>query len=178
MNVVYYLGVLLGTFLSMEAITWLTHRYVMHGFLWSLHRDHHQKEPGFFEKNDWFFVIFAIPSMLLIFFGTTRSIWWMQAIGFGIMAYGAAYFIVHDVIIHQRFKWFSRSKNTYVRAIKWAHKMHHKHLNKQQGESFGMLYVHKKYWEKVQRDRRLMAGKKVDYAPSAVSDDDMYASRQ
>jgi beta-carotene 3-hydroxylase len=69
------------------------------------------------------------------------------------------------VIIHQRFKWFSRSNNTYIRAIRWAHKMHHKHLHKHQGESFGMLYVHKKYWEKVRRDKQLMKGKKVEYAP-------------
>ena len=94
MNAVFYILVLLGTFLAMEGITWLTHRYVMHGFLWYLHKDHHQKEPGFFEKNDWFFVIFAVPSMCLIGFGTYNSIWWMQAIGFGIMLYGAAYFIV------------------------------------------------------------------------------------
>jgi beta-carotene 3-hydroxylase len=160
MTALYYILVLLGTFFIMEGITWLTHRYVMHGFLWYLHRDHHQKEPGFFEKNDWFFVIFAIPSMLLIGFGTYNHVWWMQAIGFGIMLYGFAYFMVHDVIIHQRFKWFSRSKNTYVRAIRWAHKMH-----KEEGESFGMLYVHKKYWEKILQDRKLMAGKKVGYAP-------------
>jgi len=88
---------------------------------------------------------------------------------FGIMAYGFAYFIVHDVIIHQRFKWFSRSNNTYVRAIRWAHKMHHKHLGKHDGESFGMLYVHKKYWEKVQRDKQLMKNRKVEYAPEAVN---------
>ena len=167
MTWIYYILVLLGTFFIMEAVTWATHRYVMHGFLWYLHRDHHQKEPGFFEKNDWFFVIFAVPSMLLIGFGTYKEIWWMQAIGFGIMLYGFAYFLVHDVIIHQRFKWFSRSKNTYVRAIRWAHKMHHRHLNKEQGESFGMLYVHKKYWEKVRRDKALMAEKKVGYAPEA-----------
>ena len=103
--------------------------------------------------------------MLLILFGTIDNVWWMQAIGFGIMAYGAAYFIVHDVIIHQRFKWFSRSRSTYVRAIRWAHKMHHKHLDKNEGESFGMLMVHKKYWEKVRRDKHLMAAKKVNYAP-------------
>ena len=91
-----------------------------------------------------------------------------QAIGFGIMLYGFAYFMVHDVIIHQRFKWLTRSNNTYVRAIRWAHKMHHKHLNKEQGESFGMLYVHKKYWDKIRRDKKLMAGnKKVEYAPEA-----------
>jgi len=92
----------------------------------------------------------------------------MQAIGFGIMAYGTGYFMVHDVIIHQRFKWFTRSNNSYVRAIRWAHKMHHKHLGRNEGESFGMLLVHKKYWDKIRRDRKLMAGnKKVEYAPSS-----------
>jgi beta-carotene 3-hydroxylase len=43
--------------------------------------------------------------------------------------------------------------------------MHHKHLGKEHGESFGMLYVHRKYWEKVRRDNRLMAERKVEYAP-------------
>ncbi len=162
MQAIYFIGILLGTFLIMEGITWLTHRFVMHGFLWYLHEDHHRKRPGFFEKNDAFFVIFAVPSMLMIFYGTyTASLWYLQPIGFGIMAYGAAYFIVHDVIIHQRFKWFSRSNSSYVRAIRWAHKMHHKHLDRNQGESFGMLLVHKKYWDKIRRDKKLMAGKAV-----------------
>lgn len=148
MTVILYIAVLLATFLVMEGVTWLTHKYVMHGFLWYLHRDHHQPEPGFFEKNDAFFVIFAIPSMLLIYFGTFDQRWVMQAIGFGIMAYGIAYFLVHDVIIHQRIKWFTRSNNSYVRAIRWAHKMHHKHLDRFDGESFGMLFVARKYWRR------------------------------
>ena len=162
----FYILVLAGTFVVMEGITWLTHRYVMHGFLWYLHKDHHQVEPGFFEKNDAFFVIFAVPSFLLILFGTIDQVWWMQSIGFGIMAYGVGYFLVHDVIIHQRLKWFTRSNNSYVRAIRWAHKMHHKHLDRHEGESFGMLLVHKKYWDKIRRDKKLMAeNKKVEYAP-------------
>jgi beta-carotene 3-hydroxylase len=152
MNWIVYGGIVLGTFLIMEGITWLTHRFVMHGFLWYLHEDHHKKGPGFFEKNDWFFVIFAVPSMGMILAGTLRDWPITQAIGFGIMAYGFAYFLVHDVIIHQRFKWFTRSNNLYVRTIRWAHKMHHKHIEKEDGESFGMLMVHKKYWEKVKRD--------------------------
>ena len=90
MVVLYYILVLAGTFGVMEGITWCTHRFVMHGFLWYLHRDHHQTEPGFFEKNDAFFVIFAIPSMLLIGYGTYEHTWWKQSIGFGIMAYGFA----------------------------------------------------------------------------------------
>jgi beta-carotene 3-hydroxylase len=167
MGVVYYILVLAGTFIVMEGLTWCTHRYVMHGFLWYLHKDHHQVKPGIFEKNDLFAFIFAIPSFLLIWFGTYGDKWWMQAIGFGIMAYGIAYFLVHDVIIHQRFKWFSRSNNTYVRAIRWAHKMHHKHLHKHDGESFGFLVVNRKYWRKVKQDKKLMAGNaKVDYAPA------------
>ncbi|MFL5773120.1 MAG: beta-carotene hydroxylase [Flavisolibacter sp.] len=145
MTTIYFIAVFVTTFFTMEAITWLTHRYVMHGFLWWLHRDHHQQEPGVFEKNDLFFVIFALPSILLIYFGTMHHSWWKQAIGFGIMAYGLAYFLVHDVIIHQRFKWFSKSNNNYIRTIRWAHKMHHKHLDRQDGESFGMLLVHRKY---------------------------------
>lgn len=168
MIVLFFILVLLGTFVVMEGITWLTHKYVMHGFLWYLHKDHHQVQPGFFEKNDAFFIIFAIPSILLIFIGTFNQVWWMQAIGFGIMAYGAAYFLVHDVIIHQRFKWFTRSNSSYIRSIRWAHKMHHKHLDRFDGESFGMLLVARKYRDKVRKDKKLMAGsKKVGYAPEA-----------
>jgi beta-carotene 3-hydroxylase len=125
----------------------------MHGILWVLHEDHHNKKPGFLERNDAFFVIFAVPSFLLILFGTLKKLYWLQALGFGIMAYGFAYFLVHEVIIHQRFKWFTRTDNTYLRTIRWAHKMHHKHLGKEDGESFGMLMVHKKYWEKIKRDK-------------------------
>lgn len=139
---------MLATFVLMEGITWLTHRFVMHGFLWFLHEDHHKPHPGFFEKNDAFFLIFAIPSWLGIMIGLQNQKYWLAAIGFGIALYGLAYFIVHEVIIHQRFKWFTRSKNTYIRSIRWAHKMHHKHQEKQEGESFGMLFVSKKYWKR------------------------------
>lgn len=166
MIVLWYILTMIAAFTVMEGVTWVTHKYVMHGFLWYLHKDHHQVQPGFFEKNDAFFIIFAIPSILLIFFGVYNHIWWMHATGFGIMCYGFAYFIVHDVIIHQRFKWFTRSNSSYVRAIRWAHKMHHKHLDRHEGESFGMLLVAKKYWDKIRRDKKLMAGKsRVAYAP-------------
>jgi beta-carotene 3-hydroxylase len=155
MNLIIYILIAIATFLVMEGITWLTHKYVMHGFLWYLHEDHHKKTPGFFEKNDAFFIIFAIPSWLCIMLGSMQQAWWVVSIGAGIALYGFAYFLVHDVIIHQRFKLFSRSNNRYVKAIRWAHKMHHRHLDKQEGESFGMLLVAKKYWEKVKRDEQL-----------------------
>ena len=150
-----YILITLATFIIMEGITWLTHRFVMHGFLWYLHKDHHQKGPGFFERNDAFFIIFAIPSWLCIMLGSMSQVYWVVSMGVGIAMYGFAYFLVHEIIIHQRFKLFARSNNRYIKAIRWAHKMHHKHLDKQEGESFGMLLVAKKYWDKVRKDETL-----------------------
>jgi beta-carotene 3-hydroxylase len=161
MQALFFISIMLGVFLLMEGVTWLTHKFVMHGFLWYLHEDHHKKGPGFFEKNDAFFLIFSIPSILCILFGTFDNIYWLAAIGTGIAMYGLAYFIVHDVIIHQRIKLFTRSNNLYVRSIRWAHKMHHKHLDKYDGESFGMLMVAKKYWDKVRTDKKRFAENKT-----------------
>jgi len=141
------------TFTLMEGVAWFTHKYVMHGLLWVLHKDHHQKKPHFFEKNDAFFLIFAVPSILFFFFGAEAGFNWMFYIGLGILIYGIAYFLVHDVIIHQRFKWFSRSDNRYIKTIKRAHKMHHKHLERHDGESFGMLFAARKYWQQYQKNR-------------------------
>ena len=149
MNIALNILAFLGTFIFMEFTAWFTHRYVMHGLLWILHKDHHQKEPGFFEKNDSFFLIFAVPSWLLIMTGMMAGndirVW----IGAGIALYGVAYFIVHEVFIHQRFKWFKKSDSTYLRAIRKAHKVHHKHLGKEHGECFGMLIVPLRYYREA-----------------------------
>ena len=136
------------TFLLMECVTWLTHKFVMHGFMWYFHSDHHEpKYPDTFERNDIFFIIFAAPSILLFYFGTRGEVNYLFFIGLGIFLYGLAYFLVHDVLIHQRFKWFKRTKNKYLVGLRKAHKTHHKHLGKEQGECFGMLYVPFKYFK-------------------------------
>jgi beta-carotene 3-hydroxylase len=135
----------------MEGVAWATHKYIMHGWLWVLHKDHHQQKPHLFEKNDAFFLIFASPSILLFWFGLKGGLNWMFFAGLGIFLYGMAYFLVHDIIIHQRFKWFTRSRNPYILAVRRAHKMHHKHLDKHDGESFGMLLVAKKYREMIRQ---------------------------
>ncbi|MEW7277757.1 carotene hydroxylase [Aquimarina sp. 2201CG1-2-11] len=147
-ELVYFL-ITVATFLIMEGITWCTHKFVMHGFLWYLHEDHHQpKYQGVFEKNDAFFVIFAIPSILLFYYGVEDGMNYMFFIGLGILFYGIAYFLVHDVLIHQRFKWFKKTRNRYLIGLRKAHKTHHKHLGKEKGECFGMLYVPIKYFRK------------------------------
>lgn len=140
--------VFLVTYLLMECVTWCTHKYVMHGFLWYLHADHHQpKYAHIFERNDLFFVIFAIPSILLFYFGAEAGFDYRFFIGLGIFAYGLSYFIVHDIIIHQRLKLFKNTKNKYLIALRKGHKVHHKHLGKEHGECFGMLFVPFKYFK-------------------------------
>ena len=142
--------VVLATFTSMEVVAWFTHKYVMHGWLWGLHKDHHKKEShGFFEHNDFFFLIFALPGITALFFGILNQYNYIFWIGLGITLYGMAYFLVHDIFIHQRFKLFRTTDNAYLSAIRRAHKVHHKHFNKEHGESFGMLWIPFKYFRKM-----------------------------
>jgi len=143
------IGIVLLTFWGMEFMAWFTHKYVMHGLGWYFHKDHHQKEPGFFEKNDVFFMIFAVPSWLFIMLGMMYGSFWAPAVGWGILIYGFCYFMVHDVFIHQRFKWFRKVDNAYFKAIRQAHNVHHKHRGKEEGECFGMLVVPWKYYKRA-----------------------------
>ncbi|MDM1555453.1 sterol desaturase family protein [Chryseobacterium indologenes] len=140
--------IVLGVFISMEGATWLIHRYIMHGFLWGLHRDHHDhSHHGKLERNDLFFFIFASPAIALLYLGVKQQFSYWFFIGLGISLYGMAYFFVHDIFIHQRAKVFSKTKNPYFLAIRRAHKQHHKHLGKEDGECFGFLWVPFKYFK-------------------------------
>src|SRR6186713_2153647 len=139
---IIHIGITMGAFTGMEGVAWLTHKYIMHGRLWTLHRDHHKKETsGFFEHNDFFFLIFALPGIITLFFGMRAHYNFLFYIGLGISCYGMAYFVVHDIFIHQRFRLLRRTDNAYFRAIRRAHKVHHKHIDKEDGECFGMLWV-------------------------------------
>lgn len=155
MMFVYILTTIIAA-ISMEGVAWLAHKYLMHGNLWHLHEDHHKKTSNsFFEKNDYFFVIFAAPGIVLMTLGSfIPSLRVLLFVGIGITIYGFTYFLVHDVFIHQRFKWFRHTDNFYFRAIRRAHKIHHKHLDKEDGECFGMLWVPMKYFrEELKRSR-------------------------
>ncbi|MCB0644239.1 MAG: fatty acid hydroxylase, partial [Phaeodactylibacter sp.] len=66
----------------------------------------------------------------------------------GISIYGLIYFLIHDVYIHRRFKWFRQLDSTYSRAILRAHGAHHAKQSKEKCESFGLLWVHPKYFKK------------------------------
>ena len=149
MKILLWIGIFLATFGFMEFMAWFTHKYIMHGFLWVLHKDHHRKDhDSWFERNDLFFIFYAVVSMGFIMIAGNTDFWQGYPLGFGILAYGIAYFIVHDIFIHQRFKLFRNANNRYARGVRRAHKIHHKHLGKEDGECFGMLVVPFKYFKK------------------------------
>lgn len=138
----------LGTFFFMEFMAWFSHKYIMHGFLWYLHADHHKKDhDSWFERNDAFFLFYAVVSIVFFLLWKYDILGIGLAIGLGIFAYGLAYFLVHDIFIHQRFKLFRTTNNRYAKAVRRAHKMHHKHIGKEHGECFGMLLVPFKYFK-------------------------------
>lgn len=146
-----YGGITLLTVIVMEFVAWFSHRYIMHGLLWSWHEDHHTphtEEQGFFEKNDLFFLIFALPSMACYILGVETSHFYLLFVGIGISIYGMIYFLIHDVYIHQRFKWFRQLDTKYSRAILRAHGAHHAKQTKEGCESFGLLVVSSKYFKK------------------------------
>jgi len=149
MNTLIFILALVVAFVAMEFMAWFTHKYVMHGFLWFLHEDHHQPKKDYvFQKNDAFFLVFAIPSWLCIMLGMMWGYIAAVGVGFGIAAYGVVYFLVHDVLIHRRFKWFDKIQSPYFKAIRKAHKIHHKNRFKEEGACFGLLIVPPKFFKR------------------------------
>ena len=132
--------------LGMEFVAWFTHKYIMHGFLWALHRDHHVPHKGKFELNDLFVIWFATPAVFFLVFGINRMIWPLISAGIGITLYGLGYSLFHDVMFHRRIKWLRIPvKNKYFKRIVAAHRAHHKTGKRQPAEAFGFLWASKKY---------------------------------
>ena len=60
MNIAIWIFTVIATFCFMEFIAWFSHKYIMHGFMWFLHKDHHKKDhKSWFERNDMFFLQYA-----------------------------------------------------------------------------------------------------------------------
>jgi len=125
---------------AMEAVAYFSHKYVMHGFGWFLHKSHHTPRQGMFELNDLYAGIFALPSILLIYLGTSGYPWALWA-GLGVAGYGLIYFGFHDVIVHRRIHHEWRPKSKYMQRIIHAHRLHHANNEKEGCVSFGFIYA-------------------------------------
>jgi beta-carotene 3-hydroxylase len=137
------LAMFVATLIFMEGFAYAMHRWVMHSRVgWFLHASHHRERKGAFELNDLYAVIFAVPSILLIYAGVVSD-WggWAVWVGAGIAAYGAVYFGFHDVIVHGRIAHRVVPRSSYFRRIVQAHRMHHAVETRDGTVSFGFIYA-------------------------------------
>ena len=143
MKILVFISIVLVAFCFMEFMAWFSHKYVMHGFMWKFHKDHHQKVSRWLpiELNDIFVVIYAVPSWLFIMYGVMDGYDYKLPIGIGILLYGFAYFFVHEIIVHNRLKWNFKSENKYMRAVRRAHKVHHSYLQKDTSDNFVFVFL-------------------------------------
>lgn len=137
--------IVVATFLAMEFVAWSSHKYVMHGFGWGWHRDHHEPHDKLLEKNDRYALVGAAMSIGMFALGSPlvmgASAWapgtW---IGLGILLYGVVYSLIHDGLVHQRyFHWVPRKG--YARRLVQAHRLHHATIGKEGGVSFGFVFA-------------------------------------
>lgn len=137
--------IVLGTVLAMEFVAWSSHKYIMHGFGWGWHRDHHEPHDNFLEKNDLYAVFGAAISITFFALGSpivrSEAAWWPGTfIGIGVLVYGIIYTAIHDGLIHQRwFRWVP--KRGYAKRLVQAHKLHHATIGKHGGVSFGFVFA-------------------------------------
>jgi beta-carotene 3-hydroxylase len=137
------LAIVLATVAAMEFVAWSSHKYIMHGFGWAWHRDHHEPHDNLLEKNDLFALFGAAISIAMFVLGSPMVLGahaWEPAtwIGLGVLAYGVIYTLVHDGLVHQRyFRWVP--KRGYAKRLVQAHKLHHATIGKEGGVSFGFV---------------------------------------
>ncbi len=149
------LALFVATVLVMEGVAYVAHRWVMHGFGWFLHKSHHVRHDGWWEANDWYFVIFAAPSISLlvggVYFGWGPAAVW---VGAGIAGYGAIYLGFHDIIVHKRFATRYIPKSDYMKHIIQAHRLHHVVETREGTVSFGFLWAPRPEALKAELQRR------------------------
>lgn len=150
MNLFFNISLMLATLVFMEGFAWFTHKYIMHGIMWRWHESHHAPHKHWWERNDWFGIIFGITATALIVLGSeVASLRFLMWIGFGISLYGVAYFVFHDVIVHRRIKTKYQPRSPYMKRIMKAHYIHHQVHEREGAEAFGFLYAPKKYEAKA-----------------------------
>ncbi len=136
----------IATFFIMEGVAWFTHKYIMHGFLWTWHASHHKPRKGRWERNDLFAVVFSLPSIALFVYSSEfMENYYLTAAAVGILGYGIFYFLFHDILVHQRLRFRWKGSNRYLKRIIHAHYVHHETHSKKGAQAFGFLFAPKKY---------------------------------
>ncbi|MBI5647887.1 MAG: sterol desaturase family protein [Ignavibacteriae bacterium] len=148
MNAVYFILAMTGSFLVMEFVSYLAHRYVYHGIGWRFHQSHHTKRHGIFEKNDVFPLFFATSTTAVMILSLQFELLsWLLPFSIGVSAYGVTYFLIHDIYVHRRSRHF-RPRWSYLLKIKKAHAAHHRYGE----EPYGLLLFSRRHLHPREKD--------------------------
>lgn len=120
----------LATATAMEGWAALLHGRVWHGPLWFVHRSHHRRRKGRWERNDALSVLHAPIAIALILYGCAAAPGLVRdlafGVGIGMTLFGLLYVVVHDGLVHGRLPvgWLGRI--SYFARVREAHLLHHK----------------------------------------------------
>lgn len=135
-----------GAAVAMEFVARFLHRYVMHGSGWCLHYDHHNHNGRIFQKNDLYFLIFAVLATALVVTGFETGWYEVAAAGFGVGLYGIGYVVFHDIMFHGRIRGLKfKPRHPYLRRIINAHRVHHATVTRGGAVSFSFLWAPRFY---------------------------------
>jgi len=139
----------------MEPVTYVAHRWLMHGPGMTWHASHHRGNARLerrrdapwppldgdgnplvgLERNDRFPVVFAATTISAMSLGAlVPRLRVLLPVGAGVTAYGLTYAVVHDGYIHQRVPWL-RARRPLLEPLAEAHALHHRYG----AEPYGML---------------------------------------
>jgi beta-carotene 3-hydroxylase len=112
----------------MELWAGFVHGQMWHGFLYRMHRSHHETT-GPFEWNDVLSASHAPIAIVLIVYGCEAtpalSTTLAFGVGMGMTLFGLSYLVVHDGFVHRRLPVSFLGRFTYFRKVRAHHNIHH-----------------------------------------------------
>lgn len=121
-------GVALLVAAAMEPWARVLHGRVWHAALWGVHRSHHGRRQGRFERNDALSAAHAPIAAALVMIGCNLHGYAAAlsiGVGVGMTIFGVAYVLVHDGFVHGRLPVRFLARVAFFRRVRDAHAVHH-----------------------------------------------------
>lgn len=126
----WMVGAVVAVLVAAAMETWarVLHGRVWHASLWSVHRSHHSRRRGRFERNDALSAAHAPLAAALVMIGCNlhgHAAAVCIGTGVGMTMFGLAYVIVHDGFVHGRLPVRFLARVPWIRRLRDAHAVHH-----------------------------------------------------
>lgn len=143
MTVLIWLPVAVFVAVAMDLWAAFLHGRVWHRWLWRIHASHHRRRAGRFEANDVLSALHAPLAIACILYGCKASPGIAREVVFGVgigaSAFGIAYAIVHDGLVHRRLPGAGAlARFRFLHDIAAAHRVHH--VGERGGAPYGLFF--------------------------------------